>query len=55
MNPNGIAKAFFGARESGAEDWESVFEDTGTYQTLTKFRHLRYHLYRRYAPPLDDG
>jgi hypothetical protein len=35
QNQNGIGKAFFGARESGAEDWEAVVEDSGTYQTLT--------------------
>lgn len=33
-NPNGIGRAFFGCRESGAEDWETCFEDAGIYQGL---------------------
>jgi hypothetical protein len=61
MNPNGIAKAFFGARESGAEDWEAVFEDTGTYQTLqnsgifdTTFTDDMRHLSMTVDPKDDD-
>jgi hypothetical protein len=34
-NPNGIARAQFGARESGAEDWELFIDNADIYQTLT--------------------
>lgn len=41
-NMNGICKAVFGARESGAEDWESIHERTTASDTLTA-----------YATPID--
>ena len=41
-NPNGIGRGWFGCRESGAEDWELVTEQTAATDTLTAYSLLDY-------------
>lgn len=54
-NPNALCRGIWGARESGAEDWEEYWSDGGKYDTLTNsgtlsftftddIRHLVMHL-----------